>query len=62
MIFSTFFLGVSKEKSKAYETQKNREKLRREQVSIRKYINKVQEKAFIIVKDDYFSILCLSHF
>ena len=59
MFFFPFFLGVSKEKSIAYETQKNHEKLR-EQVSIRKYMNTVQEKAFINVKDDYFSILCLS--
>ena len=44
-----FFLGVSKEKSKAYETQKNHGKFR-EQVSIGKYINEVQENAFINVK------------
>ena len=52
---------MSKEKSKAYETQKNFENCR-EQVSIRKYINEVQEKAFINVKRWLFLNIVLSTF
>ena len=57
----SFFLGVSKEKSIAYETQKNHDKFR-EKVSVRKYINKDHGKGFIDVKRWLFLKIVLKTF